>query len=305
VSTLIAGKYRLGRLIGSGAFGRVHEAENVPLGRGVAIKILTSPSADSARRMRREARVLAGLHHTNICDVYDVGAFDDGRPFIVLEWLRGETLQARLERERRLSLEKTTQIFVQILSALQAAHSTGIIHRDLKPANVFLVEEAGCPPIVKLVDFGLAKDLLEEGSATGVGITCGSPPYMSPEQIQGHPLDDRSDVFAVGVMLFEVLVGDHPFSAKTTVELASKILNAPTPSLRRKRPSLAAWVERVVERALAKDPDHRFDSAAEMQRALLASEVWRQSPRSFDDEMITQVSLPRMSSSSSTTPVRH
>ena len=301
--TLVAGKYRLGRVIGSGGFGSVHEAENVALGRVVAMKILTTASVDSARRMRREARVLAGLHHANICDVYDVGALEDGRPFIVLERLRGETLESRLLRERRLPLERTVQIFAQVLSALQAAHGTGIIHRDLKPANVFLVEAAGCPPIVKLVDFGLAKDLLDEGSATRPGVTCGSPPYMSPEQLRGNPLDARSDLFGLGVMLFEVLGGRHPFFANTVIELATKILNTPTPGLRALRPSLPAWVEIVVRRALEKKPGNRFGSAAEMQRALLASESWRQSSTDLS-ETITHVSVPRLAGGSSTrTPI--
>lgn len=299
---LIAGKYKVGRQIGQGAFGYVLEAENVAIGRIVAIKILSKASADSARRMRREARVLAGLHHTNICDVYDVGSLPDGRPFIVLERLRGETLDARLQRERRFSLERTVQIFSQILSALQAAHSTGIIHRDLKPANVFLVEAAGCPPIVKLVDFGLAKDLHESGSATRPGVACGSPPHMSPEQLRGDPVDERSDLFALGVMLYQVLAGRHPFFASTVFELASKILHEPAPALRRVRPTLPAWVEVVVRRALEKRPDNRFSCAAEMQRALLASESWRDCGSDVT-ETITHVSLPRLSNSSTGTPI--
>jgi len=297
---LIAGKYRLGRMIGSGAFGRVHEAENVALRRVVAMKILTSTSPDAARRMRREARVLAGLHHANICDVYDVGELDDGRPFIVLERLRGETLAARLARERRLSLEKVVQIFTQVLSALQAAHGAGVIHRDLKPANVFLAEEVGCPPIVKLVDFGLAKDLLDEGSSTALGTRCGSPSHMSPEQLRGDPLDGRSDLFAVGIMLFESLAGGHPFYASTIVEIATRILRAPAPSLRRARPSLPGWIEEVVLGALQKEPEWRFDSAAQMQRALLATESWRQSFSGEDSA--TDLAILRVRSSSSTTP---
>jgi serine/threonine-protein kinase len=298
---LLAGKYRLGRMIGSGSFGTVHEAENVPLGRGVAIKILTSTSPDAARRMRREARVLAGIHHTNICDVYDVGELPDGRPFIVLEWLRGKTLDARLHQEGRMSLEKVVQIFAQVLSALQAAHTAGILHRDLKPANVFLAEEAGCPPIVKLVDFGLAKVMLDDASTTAVGSRCGSPSHMSPEQLRGQELDGRSDLFAVGIMLFESLAGGHPFWASNVVEITSKIMMAPTPSLRRARPSLPAWIEQVVGRALEKWPDRRYGSAAEMQRALLASESWRQS---YSDDTVTGVSLPQVWSSASKTPIR-
>jgi serine/threonine-protein kinase len=299
-ASLVAGKYRIGRMLGSGSFGRVHEAENVALGRIVAIKFLTSTSEDAARRMRREARVLAGLHHSNVCDVYDFGALEDGRPFIVLERLRGETLASRLRREKRLSLEQTVQMFAQILSALQAAHQAGIIHRDLKPANVFLVEEAGCPPIVKLVDFGLAKDLLDDGSSTALGVRCGSPTHMSPEQLRGDPLDGRSDLFAVGIMFFEALAGGHPFYAPNLVEITRKIVKAPTPSLRRARPSLPAWTDEVVIGALQKDPEWRFGSAAEMQRSLVAREAWRQS---MSDDSSTNVALPRIrGSSSSSTP---
>ena len=298
-SALIDSRYRLGRVIGNGAFGRVHEAENISLRRIVAIKILTSTSPDAARRMRQEARVLAGLHHPNICTVYDVGALEDGRPFIVLERLRGETLAVRLERERRLTVERVVPIFTQILSALQAAHGAGIVHRDLKPANVFLVGEVGAPPTVKLLDFGLAKDLFDEESGTAFGSRCGSPTHMSPEQLRGDPLDARSDLFAVGIMLFEALAGGHPFYAGTILEIATKIMRSSAQSVRRARPSLPVWIDDVVRCALQKQPEERFGSAAEMQRELLANQVWRQS---FSDESTTNVKLAQLRSSSSSMP---
>jgi eukaryotic-like serine/threonine-protein kinase len=298
-STLIDGRYRLGRVIGKGAFGRVHEAENVSLRRVVAIKLLTSTSSDAARRMRQEARVLAAINHPNICNVYDVGALDDGRPFIVLERLRGETLDVRLKRETRLSVERVVPIFTQVLSALQAAHGAGIVHRDLKPENVFLVGEIGVPPTVKLLDFGLAKDLLDEGSGTAFGARCGSPTHMSPEQLRGDLLDARSDLFAVGIMLFQALAGVHPFHAGTVLEIATKIMRSRAPSIRRARPSLPAWIDEIVARALQKQPDARFHSAEEMHRALLAHQSWRQS---ISDDSTTNVAIARIRTSSSTTP---
>jgi serine/threonine-protein kinase len=298
-STLLDGRYRLGRVIGHGAFGRVHEAENIALRRVVAIKILTSTSADAARRMRQEARVLAALHHPNICDVYDVGALEDGRPFIVLERLRGETLDVRLKREGRLSPERVVPLFAQILSALQAAHGAGIIHRDLKPANVFLVGQIGSAPTVKLLDFGLAKDLLDEAAPTALGMRCGSPTHMSPEQLRGDPVDARSDLFAVGIMLFEVLTGGHPFYASTILEIATRILRSPAPSVRRARSSLPAWIDEIVRRALEKDPEMRFGSAAEMERAFLANQAWRQT---VSDDSTTNVAIAKLRTSSSTMP---
>jgi serine/threonine-protein kinase len=274
VGTILDGRYQIAQSIGSGGMGEVFEAYNLTLQRCVAIKIVAGTNPDAATRLRREARVIASVQHPNICDVYDVGILPNGSPYLVLERLAGETLQTCLRREGRMPITQTVEIFTQILSGAQHAHANGIVHRDLKPANVFLVERVGCRPLAKLLDFGLAKDVSGRSrTLTRPGKACGTPHYMSPEQLCAKPVDARSDLFSIGIMLFECLTNRHPFAAPTIVEMTMKIAYeecADMPRLRRKvSPDLAD----TVERALHKDPDKRFQSAIEMQTALSAVEL--------------------------------
>jgi serine/threonine-protein kinase len=269
-------KYRIVRRIGSGGMGEVFEAENLVLRRRVAIKLVSSSarvSEEAIARLRREASAISCLHHPNVCDVYDMGVLEDGKPYLVLEHLKGETLERRLAA-RRLTSSAAIEIFSQILSGLQMAHGVGIIHRDLKPANVFLVSRAGCGPLVKLLDFGFAKDVSGTlwRTITRPGMACGTPQYMSPEQLRAQPVDARSDVFAVGVMLFEALAGVHPFRGMSVLDIGTKIIRESAPRLRAVRPSVSPLLDDVVARALAKRPEDRFASALEMQRALLDEE---------------------------------
>jgi eukaryotic-like serine/threonine-protein kinase len=273
VGTDIDNKYRIHRLIGAGGMGCVYDAENLWLGRRVAIKVIRGARSDEAlARLRREAQLVAATQHPNICDIYDVGLLADGSPYLVLERLVGETLAGRLGRERQLSVGVTFEIFSQLLSALTAAHQARIVHRDLKPENVFLAHRVGCPAHVKLLDFGFAKDIsgLRGHVITRPGSALGTPRYMAPEQLIGDAVDNRTDLFAVGIMLFECLAGAHPFHADTRVDLQSNILRAHPMPLRRFRPELPAELDWLLGKALAKRPDERFASAKELQQALAA-----------------------------------
>jgi serine/threonine-protein kinase len=275
VGSIIGGRYRVVRVIGAGGTSEVLEAENVTLRRPVAVKIVKNKLAgtDAAERLQREAQFVAAIQHPNICDVLDVGTLPDGRPFIVLERLFGESLALHLGRARGLDVAWAKELFTQILSGLHAAHGAGIVHRDLKPQNVFLVDRLGCPPLAKLVDFGFAKDVSGTRGATMTkpGKVVGTPTYMAPEQLAGERVDRRADVFAVGVMLHEALAGRHPFMRATNAEIVTAILREDPPPLRQARRDVTAALEVVVRRALAKEREARWPTAFDMQRALFAS----------------------------------
>jgi eukaryotic-like serine/threonine-protein kinase len=271
IGTLVGGKYHISRLIGRGATAEVFEAENTTLHRAVAVKVLRSTTAAGVvAPLAREAKLVAAIQHPNICDVYDVGTLVDGSSFIVLERLSGETFDVQLRRSHRLPFAGVADIFSQILSGLQAAHGANIVHRDLKPKNVFLVDRLGCAPIVKLLDFGFAKDLSGRRgwSITPPGMAVGTVPYMAPEQLRGEPASARSDLFAVGIMLYETLTGKHPFRGDTLVELKTSVLRCePTPP-EELRPDLPRSAAALLARALARDPAERWGTALAFQKAL-------------------------------------
>lgn len=273
VGTTIGGKYLIRRVIGQGGMGVVFEAENVVLKRLVALKIVSGEAnAEAIQRLEREATLIVAMQHPNVCDLYDFGHMPDGTPYMVLERLFGETLADLLKRKKVLPPDFVVDVFAQILSGLQAAHGAQIVHRDLKPHNVFLVDRLGLTPLVKVVDFGFAKDCsgLRTRTITKPGKMLGTVQYMSPEQLRCEVVDARADIFALGVMLYQSLCGDHPFGSDTLMELHRKIiLEPPIPLSRRCRVEPA--LEAVVNRAIAKEPNHRWQTAAEMQRALLAA----------------------------------
>jgi serine/threonine-protein kinase len=297
IGTIVDGKYEILRRIGAGGMGEVFEAENHVLKRRVAIKIVSAESSTAAARLRREASMIASMHHPNICNVYDVGEMPDGSPYLVLELLEGETLNSLLRRCGRLSSSLTVEFFTQLLSSLQQAHAIGIVHRDLKPANVFLVERVGCRPLVKLLDFGLAKDVSGRyAKMTRPGEHCGTPGYMSPEQLTGKTIDHRSDLFSVGTMLFECLTGRHPFAAATVAETSIQIVHDPPSVDLRSLPfSLPPGISEILARALQKAPELRYASAVQMQMAL-------QNLRHLDEstpesETAARIGLPHLASS--------
>lgn len=272
VGTLLDGKYNILRLLGSGGAGQVFEAEDVESARLVAIKIVVAEAGDHGFvRLEREAQVLHAIAHPNICDVVGFGRSTDGRPYVVLDRLFGETLAMAMKRAGQLSVRAAIQIFSQVLSGLQAAHARNIIHRDLKPQNIFLVDRLGSYPLVKIVDFGLAQDLSAKGTRiTRPGNICGTIQYMSPEQLRGKMLDHRSDLFAVGIMIHEALTGRHPFAAASAVELQMKIMDGVVRPLREVRGDVPGDLDTIVMSTLSVARDARPTSALVLRNALEA-----------------------------------
>lgn len=293
IGTILDGKYRILDLIGAGGMGEVFEAENLALRRIVAIKIVTRNAGDQGiLRLEREAQIVASIHHPNLCDVHDVGRAPSGGPYLVFERLFGETLARAMQRTKRLGLGLVVDIFSQTLSGLHAAHERQVVHRDLKPQNLFLVERLGCAPLVKVLDFGLAQDLSPSAlRITKPGNLCGTLQYMSPEQLQAQRLDPRSDLFTVGVMMYEALSGRHPFAAPNAITLQTNILEGNPPPLRGLRRDVPQALDAMIMRALSVTREHRPASALEMQHALLSVPLPRAAyPTLTDDAPSSSVS---------------
>jgi eukaryotic-like serine/threonine-protein kinase len=251
--------------------GEVYLSEDTQLGRKVAVKILNSElAADSMARKRlvREARAAATLDHPNICSIHEVGVAD-GHQFIVMQFVEGETLDTRL-KSRSIDIKEALNIAVQLADALVEAHTRGIIHRDIKPANVMLTKRGE----VKMMDFGLAKILTDAVSAgseaetaalvSTPGTVIGTMPYMSPEQVRAKTVDERSDIFSFGILLYEMITGHRPFHGASTAELASSILTHEPPPMARYSHEVPAELDRIVSKALHKDPDDRYQTSKDL-----------------------------------------
>src|SRR5262245_13115874 len=278
------GAYEIVSLIGAGGMGEVYRARDTRLDRTIAIKILPSQFADDASlrdRFDREARAISSLNHPHICALYDVGEADT-ISFLVLEYLEGETLAARLTRGA-LPPDVALKIAIEICDALDRAHRAGIVHRDLKPANVFLVRSgaASAPPVAKLLDFGLAKSAAPIVANSGQSMLPTTPPnltaqgtilgtfqYMAPEQIEGLEADARTDIFAFGALLFEMLIGRTAFEGKTRASLLGAILKDEPPRVTALQPVAPPMIDRIVATSLAKDPDDRYQTARDLLRDL-------------------------------------
>ena len=285
------GHYRIVRLLGSGGMGDVYLARDLKLERDVAIKLLPADGGDhgaTRKRVLNEAQAAAGLDHPSICAVHEVGETADGRAFIVMQYVEGETLAVVLRRGP-LPVREALALAARIAEALAAAHRRGIVHRDLKPQNV-MVTPLGRP---KLLDFGLAKlvhaapsaqDADVQAAQTLVGVVKGTPAYMSPEQVQQRPIDGRSDLFALGALLFECLAGRRAFSGASTSEIFHQILHVHPPPLSQVRDGLHERHDELCRRLLAKDPDDRFQSADEVIGAirLLVSDSSRDTQAPLD-----------------------
>jgi serine/threonine protein kinase len=264
--TWIAERYELGGVLGRGGMGEVWAATDVRLDREVAVKLLRADLAeiDEVRqRFEGEARAAAALVHPNVVAVFDAGE-EDGAPFIVMERLPGRTLADELAEGGPLSSSEARDLAVAVLRALEAAHGAGIVHRDVKPGNVLRATDGTW----KVADFGIAKSAEAAGDLTVTGMMIGTPSYLAPERIDGEPATPASDLYALGVVLFEALTGRKPFAADSTIALAEQIRAGRAPALRELRGDVDPTLARVVERAMATDPRRRFAGASEMRRAL-------------------------------------
>jgi eukaryotic-like serine/threonine-protein kinase len=279
--------YRILQVLGGGGMGVVYKAEDLKLGRRVAIKFLPAEMASDPKafgRMEREARAASALEHPNICPIYELGEHD-GQPFIVMQLLEGQTLREWIEASAGLNtaqrLRTLLMLGTQIADGLQTAHQRGIIHRDIKPANLFITtrDEA------KILDFGVAKFVdtthaTTDGQSDGVtsalpnptltqtGASMGTPRYASPEQIRGEKLDARTDLFSFGLVLYETATGNQAFTGKTATEIRGAVINQPTAPVRQMNPELPVELERIISKALEKDREQRYQTAAELREDL-------------------------------------
>lgn len=268
--SVLGGKYRILRRVGSGGIGTVYAAEHLGLGIQVAVKVLRGAAAVDASevaRLRREARIQMSLEHPNVIRTFDLDQMSDGTLYIVMELLRGRSLQDYLKAHRLLPLDQAIPLFIQACRALSAAHRLGIVHRDLKPGNIFLCEGGG----MKVLDFGMSQ-LADEETLTQDGYTLGTPEYMSPEQCLGHPVDARSDIYAFGVLMYEALTGTLPFVGKTRQILLEHHQRALPRPMRLVQPELPIpeQLDRIVLACLQKRPLERPQTAQQLERLLAA-----------------------------------
>ena len=274
VGKILGERFQVQELLGQGASGTIYRAEHVTLRRRVAIKVLhTELSRDdlAIERFRREATTVAEIDNEHIVEIHDFGRTPDGRLYLAMELLEGETLDAVLAREKQLSVERAADVLIQVGEALMEAHAIGYVHRDLRPRNLYLAVRRGKANFVKLLDFGLAKivEADSQGAAsTSLGMTFGDPRYMSPEQARGDRIDRRADIYQLGCVAYEMLTGAPPFTGNRVFDILTKqVTEVPAP-LPTRRPGVPLWMEAAVAKMLAKDPENRFATTTRMVEAL-------------------------------------
>jgi hypothetical protein len=286
--TLIADRYQVDGVLGIGGFGAVYRCTQLTMNQTVAVKVLRSEhlsSVEHIKRFTREAQAVSKLSHPNTIRIFDFGSHSDGALYLAMEFLEGETLAERIERHTVLPWQAVVRIATQICHSLTEAHGQGLVHRDLKPENVMLMAVAGDPDFVKVLDFGIAKVQKEPGkpgeaSLTETGMIMGTPTYMSPEQAKGDPIDGRSDIYSLGVMLFEALTGLPPFHDETAMKVLVAHIQSPVPAFARsgREEEAPPALEQVVRRCLEKEPSRRPQTTAELAE-LLAATLQPASPR--------------------------
>jgi serine/threonine-protein kinase len=279
IGKTVARKYRVEAMIGEGGMGKVYKATQLVLDKPVVLKVLRQALLSDERtvaRFQREAKAASRLNHPNSISILDFGQAEDGAMYIAMEYVSGKDLHHILSREWPLAESRVIRIVGQVLSALSDAHGAGVIHRDLKPENIMIEQRRGEPDFVKVLDFGIAKitdSSGEDGPAlTRAGFVCGTPEYMSPEQARGAQLDHRSDLYAVGVILYQLTSGLLPFDSESAVGFATKHLTEqpPLPSKRRPEARISVGMERLIMKTLSKSPDDRPQTAEQFRAELLA-----------------------------------
>ncbi|MCC6747295.1 MAG: serine/threonine protein kinase [Deltaproteobacteria bacterium] len=305
VGQVVAGRYRVLKKMGEGGMGTVYLAEHMAIEKKVALKVLLQEYArkqDLKERFLQEAKAAARIGHENIVDITDFGTTPDGSVFFAMEFLEGRDLSQVIRKDGPMAWARAKPILLQICRALGAAHSKEIIHRDMKPENIYLIEREGRRDFAKLLDFGIAKVAGvgdSERRLTRTGMIFGTPEYMSPEQAQGHKPDHRVDIYAVGVIMYEMLTGEVPFKADTFMGILTKhIFEQPVPPTKLK-PTLGipGEVEAIVLKAMSKDREERFRSMAEM-AAAIAQASGRMTRPTGDSQAVPRIMTPLFTATS-------
>ena len=301
VGTLFDGRYLINFLVARGGMGNIYQAHDVRRGHIVALKMLRPEFGNDPvilQRFQRETLAVSNLHHENICQLYDTGCTPEGVHYFTMEFLEGQALDTILKEKQTLPQNTALLYITQIASALCDAHNHGIIHRDLKPANIFIVHTANGEEVAKVLDFGVAK--LEEDSTnvreklTNAGSTLGTPFYMSPEQIQGKEVDARTDVYALGIILWECLFGNPPYTGNSLIDVFTAAIHKKLPKLPSNLKRNKRWksIYAVLQKALQKDRNNRYDSMQSFLRALEQLNSTKNNQSSQNHPSSTRPSLP-------------